>query len=95
MAIVLSLSSVGAGAASNLFGALADDWHASRELVELTNGWLGGIVSARSALAGGGWLVRRLDKRLAYGSRRSAHGLLGHRHGAHAPRAPGATPSSI
>ena len=65
MAIVLSLSSVGAGAASGLFGALADDWHASRELVELTNGWLGGVVSALGA-AGGGWLVRRIDKRFAY-----------------------------
>ena len=42
MAIVLALSSVGAGAASGLFGALAEDWHVSRELVELTNGWLGG-----------------------------------------------------
>jgi MFS family permease len=65
MAIVVCLSTVGAGAASNLFGALADDWHASRELVELTNGWLGGIVSALGALASG-WLIRRLDRRAAY-----------------------------
>jgi PAT family beta-lactamase induction signal transducer AmpG len=66
MAIVLCLSSVGAGAASNLFGALADDWHASRGLVELTNGWLGGIVSAGGALATG-WFIRRDDRRVAYG----------------------------
>ncbi len=66
MAIVLCLSTVGAGAASNLFGALADDWHASRALVELTNGWLGGIVSAGGALATG-WFIRRVDRRIAYG----------------------------
>jgi MFS transporter, PAT family, beta-lactamase induction signal transducer AmpG len=66
MAIVLCLSSVGAGAASNLFGALADDWHASRGLVELTNGWLGGIVSALGAVAAG-WFIKRVDRRMAYG----------------------------
>jgi len=66
MAIVLCLSAVGAGAASNLFGALADDWHASRAMVELTNGWLGGIVSAAGAVAAGS-LIKRLDRRLAYG----------------------------
>jgi PAT family beta-lactamase induction signal transducer AmpG len=65
MAIVLALSSVGAGAASGLFGALAEDWHASREIVELTNGWLGGIVSALGA-AGSGWIVKRIDRRAAY-----------------------------
>jgi PAT family beta-lactamase induction signal transducer AmpG len=65
MAIVLCLSTVGTGAASALFSALADDWHASRELVEITNGWLGGIVAALGAGAAG-WLVLRLDRRLAY-----------------------------
>jgi MFS transporter, PAT family, beta-lactamase induction signal transducer AmpG len=65
MAIVLCLSTVGAGAASNLFGALADDWHASRGVVELTNGWLGGIVSAGGALVAG-WIIKRVDRRLAY-----------------------------
>ncbi len=66
MAIALCLSTVGAGAASNLFGALADEWHASRAMVELTNGWLGGIVSAAGAIAAG-TLVKRLDRRFAYG----------------------------
>ena len=66
MAIMLCLSAVGAGAASNLFGALADDWHASRGMVELTNGWLGGIVSAIGALSAGS-LIKRVDRRLAYG----------------------------
>jgi hypothetical protein len=66
MALFLCLSTVGAGAASNLFGAVADDWHASRWLVELTNGWLGGIVGALGAMAGG-WLVKRVDRRIAYG----------------------------
>jgi MFS family permease len=66
MALALCLSSVGAGAASNLFGAIADDWHASRAMVEITNGWLGGIVSALGAVSAG-WFIRRADRRLAYG----------------------------
>ena len=65
VAVVLALSSVGSGAAGALFGALADDWHASRGVVELTNGWLGGIVSALGAGAGG-WLVQRMDRKKAY-----------------------------
>jgi PAT family beta-lactamase induction signal transducer AmpG len=65
LAIVLSLSAVGAGVASNLFGPLADEWHASRAMVEVVNGWLGGVVGALGA-AGGGWLVRRIDKRFAF-----------------------------
>ena len=85
MAIVLCLSTVGAGAASNLFGALADDWHASRALVELTNGWLGGIVSAAGAVAAGS-LIKRLDRRLAYGLFGALTAATRRRHGARAPR---------
>lgn len=78
MALALCASAVGAGAAGNLFGALADDWHASRGVVELTSGWLAGIVSALGAGAGG-WLVRRMDRRLAYclaGGLTAAAGVL-------------------
>lgn len=65
VAIVIALSTVGTGAAGNLFSALAPEWHASRANVELTNGWLGGIVSAIGAGAGG-WLVKRMDRRAAF-----------------------------
>jgi MFS family permease len=33
--------------------------------VEITNGWLGGIVSALGAVSAG-WFIRRVDRRLAY-----------------------------
>ena len=65
VAILVSISSVGAAVASGLFGALADEWHASRGLVEITNGWLGGVVSALGAGLGG-WTMRRLDRRWTY-----------------------------
>jgi hypothetical protein len=65
VAVVFALSTVGAGVASNLFSALADSWHASRGLVEATNGWLAGIVQASGAgLAG--WAMKRVDRRATY-----------------------------
>jgi PAT family beta-lactamase induction signal transducer AmpG len=65
MAIVLAMSTVGTGAAGNLLAALAPEWHASRGIVEITNGWLGGVAAAIGAGAGG-WLVKRLDRRAAF-----------------------------
>lgn len=65
IAIFFAISTVGAGVASNLFSALADDWHVSRGLVETTNGWLAGIVQASGAgLAG--WAMKRIDRRATY-----------------------------
>jgi MFS family permease len=64
-ALLICLSPIGSGAASNLFSALADEWHASLALVALTLGPLGGIVSAAGALAGG-WLAARMARRSAY-----------------------------
>ena len=65
VAVVFAISTVGAGVASNLFSALADSWHASRGLVETTNGWLAGIVQASGAGLGG-WAMKRLDRRATY-----------------------------
>jgi MFS family permease len=64
-AVVICLSPVGSGAASNLFGAIADEWRASLEVVVFTTGALGGVVSALGAGAGG-WLAGRMGTRLAY-----------------------------
>jgi MFS family permease len=64
-ALFICVSPVGSGAASNLFGAIADDWRASPELVALTTGALGGVVSAVGAL-GGGRLTARIGRRSAY-----------------------------
>jgi MFS transporter, PAT family, beta-lactamase induction signal transducer AmpG len=65
VALFICVSPIGAGAAGNLFGAIANEWHASRELVALTTGALGGVVSAVGAV-GGGWLAARMDPRAAY-----------------------------
>jgi MFS transporter, PAT family, beta-lactamase induction signal transducer AmpG len=64
-ALIICISPVGSGAASNLFGAIADEWHASLELVAITTGALGGVVSGVGA-GGGGWLVSRMSRRAAY-----------------------------
>jgi hypothetical protein len=64
-AIVLCVSPVGSGAASNLFGAMADQWHASRDLVAVTTGALGGVVSAAGA-ASGMLVINRMRRRSAY-----------------------------
>jgi PAT family beta-lactamase induction signal transducer AmpG len=64
-ALFICVSPIGSGAAGNLFGALADEWHTSLELVALTTGALGGVVSAVGAV-GGGWLAGRMERRFAY-----------------------------
>jgi hypothetical protein len=65
VAIIFSISTITCGAASALFSALAEDWHASRELVETTNGWLAGIVQASGA-ALGGLSMKRMDRRATF-----------------------------
>ncbi|MBV9948855.1 MAG: MFS transporter [Myxococcales bacterium] len=63
--LVICISPVGSGSAGNLFTAIADDWHASRELVVLSNGVLCSLVSAGGA-ALAGVVTRRMDRRFAY-----------------------------
>lgn len=65
VALLVAVSTVPSGAASAVFSAMADDWHASRQLVETTNGWLSGIVQALGAGLGG-WAMKRLDRRATF-----------------------------
>jgi predicted MFS family arabinose efflux permease len=53
------------GAASNLWSAVAGDWHATADTVALVTGVLGGIVSAAGCLAGG-YLCDRMDRKHCY-----------------------------
>lgn len=67
--MIICLSPVGAGALTNLFSALAmdysDDSVARERMVILANGVAAGLVSALGALLGG-YLVGRMNRRLAY-----------------------------
>ncbi len=56
---------IGSGAAQNLFSAIAGRWEASADLVAITTGMVGGVVSMFGCLAGG-WFSDKLGRKLAY-----------------------------
>jgi len=53
------------GAASNLFAAVAADWHASANVVAVVTGVLGGLVSVPGCIVGG-YLSDRFPRRTVY-----------------------------
>lgn len=53
LAMVLLLLPAGTGSAANLWSAVADNWHASADIVALVTGVLGGIVSLIGAVLAG------------------------------------------
>jgi MFS family permease len=67
--LLICLSPVGAGALTNLFGALARDYApddaGAERLVLIVTGVLGGVVNALGAVLGG-YLADRMNRRLAY-----------------------------
>ncbi len=65
LGLLICFLPIGTGAASNLWSALAGDWHASAETVALVTGVLSGIVSAAGCLAGG-YACDRMDRKAAY-----------------------------
>jgi MFS transporter, PAT family, beta-lactamase induction signal transducer AmpG len=64
-AIVLCFMPIGAGAASGLFAAMADDWHASANVVGFSNGVGSGVGAIIGCLIGGK-LSDLMDRRNAY-----------------------------
>ena len=56
---------VGCGALTNLFSALAPDYRAPAEIVELVNGLGGGISGALGSVLGG-YLADKMNRRLCY-----------------------------
>src|SRR4029079_2489942 len=56
---------IGLGAAGNLWAAVADDWHASANVVALVNGALGGILSMVGCVCGG-YASDVMDRKTAY-----------------------------
>jgi MFS transporter, PAT family, beta-lactamase induction signal transducer AmpG len=65
LALLICFLPIGTGAASNLWAAIADDWHASASTVALVTGVFGGIVSAIGCLIGG-YLCDRMNRKAAY-----------------------------
>ncbi|HEY1437609.1 MAG TPA: MFS transporter [Casimicrobiaceae bacterium] len=71
LALLICFLPIGSGAASNLWAAVADDWHASANTVALVTGVLNGIVAALGCLLGG-YGADRMDRKTAY----ALYGLL-------------------
>jgi MFS transporter, PAT family, beta-lactamase induction signal transducer AmpG len=65
LALFVCILPIGSGAAQNLYSAIADEWHASANVVALVNGAMGGVISALGCLVGG-WACDRMDRKAAY-----------------------------
>ncbi len=65
--LIICAAPVGCGALTNLFSAMAGDYHAPEEMVGLVNGLGGGIVGALGSVAGG-YLADKMSRRVAYGA---------------------------
>ncbi len=65
LALVLCFLPLGTGAASNLWAAVAGDWHASANTVAFVTGLMSGLITAAGSLIGG-WICDRMDRKLAY-----------------------------
>ena len=65
LALLICFLPIGSGAASNLWSAVADDWHASANTVALATGVFSGIVSALGCVFGG-YGADRMDRKTAY-----------------------------
>lgn len=65
LALILLMLPAGTGAASNLWSAVAGDWHASADLVALSTGVLGGVVAMAGSITAGRFLDR-FNRKQAY-----------------------------
>ncbi|MDE2265155.1 MAG: MFS transporter [Alphaproteobacteria bacterium] len=65
LAFVAMCLPIGAGAAQNLWAAVAGDWHASADTVALINGALGGVISMIGCVIGG-YFCDRMDRKTAF-----------------------------
>ena len=65
LALVLCFLPLGTGAASNLWAAVAGDWHASANTVAFVTGLMSGLITSAGCLLGG-WICDRMDRKIAY-----------------------------
>jgi len=71
LGLLICFLPIGTGAASNLWAAVADDWHASAGTVALATGVVSGVVMAVGCVLGG-YFSDRIDRKLSY----ALYGLL-------------------
>jgi PAT family beta-lactamase induction signal transducer AmpG len=65
LALLICFLPLSSGAAANLWSSVAGDWNASADAVALTDGLLGGVVSALGCLLAGR-ICDRIDRKHAY-----------------------------
>jgi MFS transporter, PAT family, beta-lactamase induction signal transducer AmpG len=65
LAMILCFLPLGTGAASNLWSAVATDWHAGADTVAFVTGVMSGLITAVGCIFGG-WICDRMDRQLAY-----------------------------
>jgi PAT family beta-lactamase induction signal transducer AmpG len=65
LGLLICFLPLGSGAASNLWAAVADDWHATVQTVALATGVANGVVSAIGCVIGG-YLCDRMDRKTSY-----------------------------
>jgi MFS family permease len=65
LAMIICFLTLGTGAASNLWSAVAQDWGASADTVALVTGVFGGLITAAGCILGG-WICDRMNRRNAY-----------------------------
>ena len=65
LTFILFVLPIGTGAASNLWPAVASDWHTGADTVALVNGALNGVVSIAGCLVAG-FLCDRMDRKTGY-----------------------------
>lgn len=65
LALILAVMPIGTCAASNLFAAVAKDWHATASEVALVTGVVGGLVTGVGSLLGG-WVCDIMNRKMAY-----------------------------
>lgn len=65
LAMLLCFLTLGTGAASNLWSAIAKDWKVNADTIAVVTGVAGGLLSALGCIIGG-WICDRMNRRNAY-----------------------------
>jgi MFS family permease len=65
LAFVAMCLPIGVGALTQLWSAVASDWHASANWVALINGMLGGVITMVGCIIGG-WICDRFNRMVAF-----------------------------